>query len=121
MNFFSKAIAPITYLFNGWQVKRFFAVVLAGFLVLTTQVDSVRHYNTSNEQNRDSLHQIDSVRPKTTGEWNQEAQETADSPGERLQKIAEESGTALKEFASMYPDTAKRSVEELKENTARAD
>ena len=51
-----------------------------------------------------------SVRPKTTNEWYKEARETEDSPGERLGNIAEESAQAVKEFGSIYPDTAKRTA-----------
>jgi hypothetical protein len=58
---------------------------------------------------QDDAHRIDSERPKTFGEWNREARETEDAPGDRLERIAKESGEAVKEFGEMYPDTAERS------------
>lgn len=119
-NLIPRAIAHISSLLKALQVKRFLAVALVGFLLLTTTVDSGRNNKALSEQVRDEAHQIDSVRPKTTREWYEEARETEDSPGERLQKIGEESAQALKEFGSLYPDTAKRSTSNLDDNTAQA-
>lgn len=119
-NLITRAIAHISSLLTALQVKRFLAVALVGFLLLTTTVDSGRNNKALGEQVRDEAHQIDSVRPKTTREWYEEARETEDSPGERLQRIGEESAQALKEFGSLYPDTAKRSTSDLDNNTAQA-
>ncbi|MGE5657827.1 MAG: hypothetical protein ACM37W_14570 [Actinomycetota bacterium] len=119
MNLISKASTCISSLFSAFQVKRFLAVVLVGFLLLTTNVDSGRNHKTLGDRTHAKLDRTDSARPKTTGEWNQEARETANAPGERFEKIVEESGEALKEFGSVYPDTAKRSLNELKNNSGR--
>lgn len=119
-NLVSSAIAGISSLLNVFQVKRFLAVALVGFILLTTNVDYGRNNIASNNEGRDRLHEIDSVRPKTTNEWFKEARETEDAPGERLKNIAEESGQALKEFGSLYPDTAKRSANALKDDTEPA-
>ncbi|HLO48684.1 MAG TPA: hypothetical protein VK211_09750 [Kamptonema sp.] len=119
-NLFSSAIAGISSLLNVFQVKRFLAVALVGFLLLTTNVDSGRNNKASSNEARDTLHEIDSVRPKTTNEWFKEARETEGAPGERLKNIAEESGQALKEFGALYSDTAERSANALKDNTAPA-
>ena len=115
-NLVSSAIASISSLLNVFQVKRFLAVVLVGFILLTTNVDSGRNNKAVADKGRDRLHEIDSVRPKTTNEWYEEARETEGSPGERLKNIAEESGQALKEFGSLYPETAKTSIRALKED-----
>lgn len=109
-NLISLATAQITSLINGLQFKRFFAVVLAGFILLTTNVDSKQNKPTLTKQVREQAEQIDSVRPKTTQQWYEEARETKDSPGKRLENIAEESAQAIKEFGALYPDTAKRSA-----------
>ncbi|MBE9011984.1 hypothetical protein IQ250_17435 [Pseudanabaenaceae cyanobacterium LEGE 13415] len=66
------------------------------------------------------LKNIDSDRPKTTGEWNREARQTAGEPGERLGRIAKETGEAVKDFGKMYPDTAERSGDALKESLDRS-
>lgn len=115
-NLISRSTAHITSLINGLQVKRFLAVVLVGFILLTTNVDSKQNNQALTKQVREQAEQIDSVRPKTTREWYKEARETEDSPGERLQNIAEESAQAVKEFGSLYPDTAKRTAPVLKDD-----
>jgi Tfp pilus assembly protein PilN len=116
-NLISSATSHISSLINGLQVKRFLAVVLVGFIVLTTNVDANQQNNKGlTKQVLKQAEQIDSVRPKTTKEWYKEARETEDSPGERLENIAEESAKAFKEFGSIYPDTAKRTAPVLQDD-----
>ncbi len=69
---------------------------------------------------KEDLKRDTSDRPKTTGEWNREARETAGEPGKRLDRIAKETGEAVKNFGQMYPDTAERSGDALKESVERA-
>jgi hypothetical protein len=113
-NLFSKVIAQIKFLFQEFQVKRFFAIALVGFLVLTTSlnssIDSGRSTNNVTKRLDQVVHQDDADRPKTTGEWNREARQTEDAPGERAKRIAKESGEAVKQFGSVYPDTAQRTA-----------
>ena len=115
-NLISRAIAHISVLLKELQVKRFLAVVLVGFILLTTNVAPGRNSQAVTEKIKEAVHQDDSQRPKTIGEWNKEARETEDAPGERLQKIGKESAEALKDFGSLYPDTAQRSAEGLQDN-----
>ncbi|HEY9635348.1 MAG TPA: hypothetical protein V6D14_18235 [Coleofasciculaceae cyanobacterium] len=115
-NLISRTTAQITSLINGLQVKRFFAVVLVGFILLTTNVDSGQNNKALTKEIRKEAQKIDSVRPKTTNEWYKEARETEDSPGERLENIAEESAQAFKEFGAIYPDTAKRTAPVLQDD-----
>jgi Tfp pilus assembly protein PilN len=116
-NLISKATSHISSLINGLQVKRFLAVVLVGFILLTTNVDANQQNNKAlTKQVRQQAEQLDSVRPKTTNEWYQEARETEDSLGERVENIAEESAQAFKEFGSIYPDTAKRTAPVLQDD-----
>ncbi|MEG4234696.1 hypothetical protein QUA40_21715 [Microcoleus sp. Pol11C3] len=116
MNLISTAIARISSLLKGFQMKSFLSVVLVGFLVLTTTVDSGRTNKGFGTQASSKAELNNSERPQTTREWRQEARETSDSPGQRAQKIGQEAGAAVKEFGEMYQDTAKRSVRELKDN-----
>src|SRR3712207_3543449 len=110
-NLISRATSHISSLINGLQVKHFLAVVIVGFILLTTNVDANQQVNKGlTKQIRKEAQKIDSVRPKTTNEWYEEARETEGSPGERLENIAEESAQAFKEFGSIYPDTAKRTA-----------
>jgi hypothetical protein len=108
----SRAIVHLGGILQGLQVKRFLGVVLLGFLLVTTNVTSERDNSLTTRVDK-ALEQNDSQRPKTTGEWNKEARETANDPGKRLQKIAGESAEAVKDFGSLYPDTLKRSAPNL--------
>lgn len=117
-NMISQATAYISSVLKEFQVKRFLAAVLVGFLLLTTNADLGRNNRSMQSVSKkidDVTHQIDSERPKTTGEWKQEAREVKGSPGERLENIVEESAEAVKEFGGLYPDTAKRSGRELRD------
>jgi hypothetical protein len=110
-NLISSTIAHISNLFKKIQVKRFLAVVLVGFLVLTTNAaPTERNAKALTNKIDELVHNNDSQRPKTTGEWNKEARETEDAPGERLQRIGKQSAEAVKDFGSVYPDTADRSA-----------
>ena len=116
-NLISRAVTHINFLINGLQVKRFLAVILVGFIVLTTSVDANQQNNRAlTKQVRQQAEKLDSVRPKTTNQWYKEARKTEDSPGERLENIAEESAQAFKEFGSIYPDTAKRTAPVLQDD-----
>jgi hypothetical protein len=119
INLIGKAFSYISSLLNKFQVKQFLAVALVGFVLLTTNVNTGRGQSATFKQINDKAHQIDSERPKTTREWQKEARETEGDLGDRLQNITEESGQAVKEWGGLYPDTAKRSTRELRENTAR--
>ncbi len=114
-NLISKAIAYVSSLVKEFQVKSFLSIVLAGFLLLTTNFAPERSNQAVTNKIDQAIHQNDSQRPKTTGEWNREARETEGAPGKRLERIAGESAEAIKEFGSVYPDTAKRSARDLQD------
>lgn len=115
MNLISTAIARISSLLKGFQVKSFLSVVLVGFMLLTANVDSGHSNKAFGTPGGSKADLNNPERPQTTREWRQEARETSDSPGERAQKIGQEAGAAVKEFGEMYKDTANRSVRELKD------
>lgn len=109
-NMISRAVTRISSLLKELQVMRFLTVVLVGFLFLTTNVAQDRNTQAVTKKLNEVVHQDNSQRPKTTGEWQQEAKETEGAPGERAKKIAKESAEAVKDFGALYPDTAKRSA-----------
>ncbi len=119
-NLISHAIGHLSSLFKGLQVKRFLAVVLVGFLVLTTNMTSGYSNQDLGQRVRQQVEQNDAQRPKTTGQWNREARETEDSPGERLQRIGKQSAEAFKEFGSGYVEGAKETARDVGNNAARA-
>lgn len=109
-NLISKTIAHISNLLKGLQVKRFLAVVLVGFLLLTTNVAPQDTAKALTEKIDEAVHQDGSQRPKTTGDWNKDARETEDAPGERAQKIVKQSAEAIKDFGKLYPDTIEKTA-----------
>ncbi|MBE9049919.1 hypothetical protein IQ243_05765 [Nostocales cyanobacterium LEGE 11386] len=113
INLISRAITHISFLMKGIQLKRFLSIVLVGFLVLTTNVAPEYNNKALREKVDAQIHQDDSQRPKTTGEWHEEARETEGSPVKRLQKIGEESAEAFKEFGSGYVEGAKETARDL--------
>ena len=115
MNLISTAIDRISSLFKGLQVKRFLSVVLVGFVLLTANVNAGGNSKSYGTQVGSKADLNNPERPQTTREWRQEARETKNDPGQRVQKIGQEAGAAVKEFGEMYQDTAKRSIRELKD------
>lgn len=117
-NWISNAITYINTFLKQLQVKQFLGAVLVGFLLLTTNVNPPTNQNLPGKIDR-ITHQKDSVRPKTTGEWNRQAEETEDAPGERLQRIGEQSGKAFQEFGSGYGKAMKDSTRDLGKSAER--
>ena len=115
-NIIKNAIANISFGFKQLQVKRFFAVVLAGFLVLNTSFALSDRSEAVTDKVDQLVDRNSSDRPKTVGEWNKEARQTEDAPLERVKRIGKESAEAVKDFGEMYADTADRSTPELDNN-----
>ncbi|MBG1258731.1 hypothetical protein [Nostoc commune] len=120
INLISKTIGNISSLLKGLQVKSFLAVVVVGFLVLTTNVSDGPNDKGLKERVRQQVEQNDAERPKTVGQWFKDARETEDSPGERLQKIGQQSGEALKEFGGGYVKGAKETASDVGDSAAEA-
>lgn len=116
----SKTVNYVGSLLQTLQVKSFLAVVLVGFLLLTANPNLERGSKAATKEIDKVAHQNDSDRPKTTGEWNQEARETKGDSDGRLGRIGKESVEAVKDFGQMYSDTAKRSADALKDNAAQS-
>ncbi|WP_373529863.1 hypothetical protein [Nostoc sp.] len=119
-NLISRTVSYISSLLKGLQVKSFLAVVLVGFVVLTTNVAPGQNNKALKERVRDQIEQDDSQRPRTIGEWNKEARETEGAPGKRLQKIGEESAEAFKEFGSGYVEGAKKTANDVGDSAVQA-
>ncbi|MEH2276171.1 MAG: hypothetical protein V7K40_15630 [Nostoc sp.] len=118
INLISRTIGHISSLLKELQVKSFLAVVLVGFLVLTTNVSDGQNDKGLKERVREQVEQNDAQRPKTVGDWFKDARETENSPGERLQKIGQQSGEALKEFGSGYVKGAQETASDVGDSAA---
>ncbi len=119
INLISRTLSHISSLLKGLQIKGFLAVVIVGFLMLTTNVAYGQNDKPLSERVREQVEQNDSQRPKTVGEWNKEARETEGSPGKRLQKIGEESAEAFKEFGSGYVEGAQETADDVGNNAVQ--
>ncbi len=112
-----RAIAKFDLLLNSVlnrvQVRHFLPIVLISFMILATNVTPNLNNKALTKQLNNEIHQDDSSRPKTSAEWNKQAQETEGRPVERLKRIGEQSVEAVKEFAEIYPDTAERGADSL--------
>ncbi|MBD2528584.1 hypothetical protein H6G97_03020 [Nostoc flagelliforme FACHB-838] len=120
INLISRTISHINSLLKGLQVKGFLAVVLVGFLMLTTNVSDGQNDKGLKERVREKVEQNDAQRPKTVGQWFKDARETEASPGERLQKIGQQSGEAFKEFGSGYVEGAQETASDVGDSAAQA-
>jgi hypothetical protein len=110
------AIVKISGWFKNIQVRQFLSVVAIGFILLTTDVAPDRASKATIDKLDRLVHQENPDRPKTTGEWQQQAREVKGKPGERLERIGEQSADAVKEFTGLYPEVAERSANELERN-----
>ena len=114
-NLIANTATYVSSLLKKIQVKQFLSVVLVGFLLLTTNIDSGSNNKALPKQINEIAHDRDSVRPKTTREWEKEGRETENSPGERLGRIGKESAKAFEEFGSGYIEGAKQTANQAKE------
>lgn len=120
------AIATLKSWVRGWQWRQLTAVVLSVVLLLATsgQAQAAQNEPGANKaltkQVLERVHENDSPRPKTTGEWNKEDRETANDPDERGRRIGEQATAAFKEFGSGYVEATKDAAQDSKESIVRA-
>jgi hypothetical protein len=120
INLIFTAITKVKFWLNQLQAKQLLSIVMLTFILLSTNIDPSMSKLAAINKIDKMLQQDDNPdRPKTTGEWNQQAKEVQGKPGERLKRIGEQSVDAVKEFGSMYPEVAKNSVEELKNSQGK--
>ncbi|WP_309743643.1 MULTISPECIES: hypothetical protein [unclassified Chamaesiphon] len=112
----ARTVTQIGNWFKQVRVRQFLSVIAIGFILLnTTPAPDLASKATIDKLDR-MVHQENPDRPKTTGEWQKQAREVKGKPGERLERIGEQSADAVKEFGGMYPDVAKRSANELEKS-----
>lgn len=114
IDFISAAITKVQSWFDRLQAKQLLSIVMLGLILLATNVDpGLSKQAATNKIDKMLQQDDDPSRPKTTGEWKQQAREVKGNPGERLKRIGDQSVDAVKEFGEMYPDVAKNSAKEL--------
>ena len=117
LNFIHSAIsnvrANVKLFFNSFHIRQVLPTILMSVLLMTSIVDSDMSPKAVTKEIDKVIHQDREQRPKTTQEWNKQSRETEGKPGERIKRIEKQSVEAVKDFGSMYSDTAKRSASEL--------
>jgi hypothetical protein len=112
-------ISKMTDYMRMWtraSLVKFLPTFLVGVLLLTTSIDRSMSDQKLGKVVDKVIHQDNEKRPKTTGEWNQQSREVQGKPGKLLKRVGEQSAEAAQDFGSVFPDTAKRTAAELKEN-----
>lgn len=124
-NWFSNVRDRLKSYLSGLQVRPLLSLVLVGVLLLTTGLNHEGEaYGRGNRQDitkkvLERVHENDSPRPKTTGEWQKEDRETANNVNERGRRITEQAGAAFKEFGSGYGEAMKDATQDAQESAAR--
>lgn len=122
MKIISQTIAGITSLLKQFRVERFLPVLLVGFILLT----SSNNYPQPNSRDignsiHERLQRTDqySERPKTTGEFLDEAR--GDVPlDERLHNITRDSAEAMQQLGQEYTSGIKDSARNLRDGVAES-
>lgn len=111
----TQAIAQVASFLKNIQVKQVLSIVLIGFFLMTSSAYPQEN-KALGKAVRDRVHQLDqSDRPKTTGEWNREAEQTADNLDRRNERIGKEAGEAFKQFGQGYIEGGKENARALKD------
>lgn len=123
INFLFEKFSNINYFFKKRPIKQIFYTLLASCLLFINNVNPAYSDQSLGNKLNDAINNVfeqndsdDVNRPKTAREWDQQARETKGRPVEKLKRIGEQSAEAIKEFGSVYPDTAERSVSALEDN-----
>ncbi len=121
MNFIAKAVTTMGSFFRALHIERYMAALLAVFVLLTSPIDSGNHSQALGKQIHQRLEQTDrnSDRPKTTGEFLDEAR--GDVPlDERLHNITRDSAEAMKQLGQEYTSGVQENVRTAKDNVGEA-
>ncbi|MGL5832935.1 MAG: hypothetical protein ACRC1Z_06840 [Waterburya sp.] len=118
-----KAIAKISFFFQGVRVRSLSTIFLASWLLIGTNISSVPNTSTQQPSGKELLERIrqhdqDSDRPKTTGEFLDEAR--VDIPlNERMSNITRDSKEAFKDLGENVSQSTKENVSDLKNSAAQ--
>ncbi len=122
LNLIFRLFTSIKAFFNQFKIKQALFAVSAIFVFLILNINPALSAQLFGKKTNETVNKVfnqndndDANRPKTAGEWDQQARETEGRPGERLKRIGEQSAEAIKEFGSVYPDTAERSSSALED------
>lgn len=89
------------------QLQRFASIAVVGFFLMTTSVDNADLPGSTKAMLNDMIARGETGRPVTSAQWKAENEKLEGNPGERLERIAEESADAVGEMAEIYPGNVK--------------
>lgn len=118
-----RAIAKISSFFQSVRVQSLATIFFASWLLIGTNVSSVQSTSTQQPSGQELLERIrqhdqDSERPKTTGEFLDEAR--GDVPlNERISNITRDSKEAFQDLGENVSQGTKENVRDLKNSTAQ--
>lgn len=118
---FITSIASVFAWLKDWQINRVFAIVLAGFLLLSSNANYAQNDQSLGERMRERIQQADqnSERPKTMGQWENEVE--GDVPlGERVHNTIRDSAEAFNQFGKEYSVGAQESARNVKDKAGDA-
>ncbi|MBE9059787.1 hypothetical protein [cf. Phormidesmis sp. LEGE 11477] len=92
----------------GQRLQSFVAIAFVGMFLLTTSIDSSSLSGSTKAMLNDMITRGEADgRPVTTAQWRAENKQLKGNPGERIERIAEETGDAVENMAEIYPGNAK--------------
>jgi hypothetical protein len=113
----SRTVTATIEMLKQWHLDRCFAAVMLGVLLLTTSIAPNQQSTPLGERIHQRLQETDqySERPKTTGEFLEEAR--GDVPlDERLHNIARDSAEAMEQLGQEYTSGVKENLQSFKKS-----
>lgn len=113
-------ISSFLFALRKLQTEQFFAAILIGLVLLTSNINLDRNTQDLGDRIHDRLQQTDqySERPKTTGEFLDEAR--GDIPlDERLHNITRDSAEAMKQLGQEYTSGVKENIRSFRDNASK--
>jgi hypothetical protein len=120
----SKVLAKISSFFPNFRVQSLATIFLAGWLLIANNVNSVQNTPTQEPSGKELIERIrqhdqDSERPKTNGEFLEEAR--GDVPlKQRISNITRDSKEAFQDLGENVSQSTKENVRDLKNSASQA-
>lgn len=105
----------------GQQLQSFVAIAFVGLVLLTTSVDNSSLNSSTKTMLNDMIARGENGRPVTSAQWKAENEALEGQPGERVKRIAKESGDAVEEMGEIYPGNAKSVIPGMSNDSLERD
>jgi len=88
---------------------------------MTTSVDNANLNPSTKTMLNDMIARGETGRPVTSAQWKAENEKLEGNPGERIERIAEESADAIGEMAEIYPGNVKTVLPGMSNDSLESD